>query len=250
MTAMVVEERRAPLVRLFAATPTIELAAGVPPTKGRERCVEAAAWLVEHPHCPPRQMSEALGIAEGTRRATLSHLRWWLDVTPDGQMYLPLAYRGTVALAPEVTSDWARLQRLVIGGVDVVPYDRLLDALDLVRGPFLGNQTANSFMWRWADMMARRVHDVVERIAVRAATNAHVNGDANRVDWIYARALHVVTEPELVRALDRAHAQRDSFRLDETPAGQPCWEQVGRRPTVVSPAVLTRVRRTLATPHS
>lgn len=196
------EDRRVPSVRLFASTPTIEAAGGVPPARGRERCVEVAAWLVEHPHCPPAQMSAALGIAEGTRRSTLSHLRWWLDVAPDGRLYLPLAYRGTVALAPQVTSDWARIQRLVIGGVDLVPHERLISVLDLVRGPFLGNQRASSFMWGWADMMTRRVHDVIERVAVRAASQARAEGNWAKVDWIRDRALNVLTEPELFDALE------------------------------------------------
>lgn len=169
---MLIEEWRVPMVRLFAVTPTIESAGGPPPAKGRERCVEAAAWLVEHPNYPPAFMSRSIGVAESTRRSTLSRLRWWLDVAPDGRPYLPLAYHGTVSLAPEVTSDWSRMQRLVIGGVDLVPHERLIGVLDLVRGPFLGNQTSSSFMWSWADLTARRAHDLIQRVAVRAASQA------------------------------------------------------------------------------
>jgi hypothetical protein len=129
-------------------------------------------------------MSRSMGLAESTRRSTLSRLRWWLDVAPDGRPYLPLAYHGTVSLAPEITSDWSKMQRLVIGGVDLVPHDRLIGVLDLVRGPFLGNQTSSSFMWSWADLTARRAHDLIQRVAVRAASQARAEGNWAKVDWI------------------------------------------------------------------
>lgn len=235
---MAIEERRVPVVRLFAVTPTIESAGGIAPARGRERCVEAAAWLVEHPNRPAAFMARSLGIAETTRRSTLSRLRWWLDVAPDGRMYLPLAYRGTVSLAPEVTSDWARIQRLVVGGVDMVPHDRLISVLDLVRGPFLGNQTSSRFMWGWADATARRAHNLIGRVAVRAATQARTEGNWAKVDWIRDRALNVLTEPELLDALEPASARTRDGRPTAPAPGPSRWEVTHPTPDVRAPAAL------------
>lgn len=239
---MLIEEWRTPMVRLFAVTPTIESAGGPPPSKGRERCVEAAAWLGEHPNYPPAFMSRSMGIAESTRRSTLSRLRWWLDVAPDGRPYLPLAYHGTVSLAPEVTSDWSKMQRLVIGGVDLVPHDRLIGVLDLVRGPFLGNQTSSSFMWSWADLTARRAHDLIQRVAVRAASQARAEGNWAKVDWIRDRALHVLTEPELLAALEPTTPRASEGRGALPASGPSKWEIT--HPTLApktAPAVVGRL---------
>lgn len=225
-----------PLVRLFAEVPTILAAQGEPPARGSARCVEAAAWLVQHPGCPSYRMSMTLGLAEGSRRATLSKLRWWLGTAPDGGLHLPLAYQGTVSLAPRVTSDFALMRRLVTGGVDHVPRERLEAALDLIQGPFLGNQRVRSHMWGWADDTARRLPRLVGQMASRAASLARAENDWDRFDWVRDRARHVLSESELFEAMEPPSAiARGQERWWPRAEPAPRFEVIQHQPVRVAP---------------
>ncbi len=225
-----------PLVRLFAETPTIVAAQGEQPVRGSARCVEAAAWLVQHPGCPSYRMSMTLGLAEGSRRSTLSKLRWWLGAAPDGSLHLPLAYQGTVSLAPRVTSDLALMRRLVMGGIDHVPRERLEAALDLIEGPFLGNQRVRSHMWGWADDVARRLPRLVGLMASRAAGLARAEDDWERFDWVRSRARNVLSESELFEAMEPPSAiARGPRRWWPTSEPAPRFEVIRHQPVQVAP---------------
>ncbi|MFT3876379.1 MAG: LysM peptidoglycan-binding domain-containing protein [Propioniciclava sp.] len=114
----------------------VELAgcAGTPPARAVRQCLEYCAWLLLNPGSTAVQMTHALLVADGTRRSNMSRLRTWLGSDAEGSLYLPDAYSGRIALHPDVTSDWEELRLLTEGGINHLPLDRLVAALELVRG--------------------------------------------------------------------------------------------------------------------
>ncbi|MCA0296567.1 MAG: LysM peptidoglycan-binding domain-containing protein [Actinobacteria bacterium] len=192
------------IVRLVAATAHPEVlligptglrgAPGPEPTRSRQQLIEACTWLVEHPGTTATAMSDALMVAESTRRSNLSRLRTWLGVAPDGTAYLPDAYSGRIFLHPGVTSDWQRLQALLAPGVDQVGEGTLVAALDLVRGAPLADAAPSQ--WHWAEELRTDISCALRDVGLVLADRALARGDIDLARWAASRALTVAAEDE------------------------------------------------------
>jgi hypothetical protein len=188
---------RHPLLRLLGP---IELqgAAGVEPPRASRQCLEYCAWLLENPGTTAQAMGTALAVAEGTRRSNMSRLRSWLGERPDGGAYLPDAYSGRIALSPEVSSDWQRVQILTSGGVNRASDTSLRTVLDLVRGAPLADAAPGQ--WHWAEELRTDMISCVRDVGAELAERALDAGDLTLARWAAARALVAAPGDELLLA--------------------------------------------------
>lgn len=191
-------------------------ARGTPPTRAERSCLEYCAWLLEHPGATASQMTDALIVAEGTRRSNMSRLRTWLGRDDEDEPYLPDAYSGRIHLHSDVSSDWQRLQILLGQGVNIAPKESLVAALDLVRGAPLAD--AAPTQWHWAEPLRSDMVATIRDIGARLSELALDTGDLDLVRWATARALAAAPQDELliglrIRAEHRAGNQREVERL-------------------------------------
>lgn len=186
--------------------------AGAPPPRAVRQCVEYCAWLHLHPGGSPVQMANALLVAEGTRRSNMSRLRSWLGARPDGALYLPDAYSGRIMLHDDVTSDWDDLSLLVVGGVNRAPLERLMAALDLVRGAPLADAAPGQ--WGWAEEFRSDAAALIRDIGVVAAREARARGDLEGSRWAANRALAAAPDDELLLG-ERIRTEHAAGRSDE-----------------------------------
>jgi len=171
-------------------------AAGPDPVRSRTQLLEMCAWLLEHPGRTATQMSDALLIAEGTRRSNMSRLRAWLGTDADGEAYLPDAYSGRIRLHPEVTSDADDLARLTAAGVNRVPDGALVAALSLVRGGVLADAAPGQ--WFWAEELRSDLAATVRDAALVLVERALVRKEIDLARWAGRRGLVVAPEDELL----------------------------------------------------
>lgn len=220
-------EEAVDIVRLRTHTPEhpslrmlgpIELtgAAGSEPTRSRQQLLETCGWLLEHPGSTAVAMSSALLIAEGTRRSNVSRLRSWLGTDPQGNLYLPDAYSGRIALSADVSSDWQRMQLLLGRGADRAPASALVAALELVRGAPLADAAPGQ--WHWADELRIDMVSAVRDTGLVLVDHALGQADIDLARWAAARALTAAPEDELllsarIRTEHQAGNRREVERL-------------------------------------
>ena len=173
-------------------------AAGPDPVRSRTQLLEMCAWLLEHPGRTATQMSDALLIAEGTRRSNMSRLRAWLGADPEGEPYLPDAYSGRIRLHPDVTSDADDLARLTAAGVNRVPDGALVAALNLVRGGVLADAAPSQ--WFWAEELRSDLAATVRDAALVLVERALARKEIDLARWAGRRGLVVAPEDELLMA--------------------------------------------------
>lgn len=186
--------------------------AGPPPTRAVRQLVEYCAWLLLHPGCTPQQMGAALLVAEGTRRSNMSRLRSWLGADETGELYLPDAYSGRIELHDQVTSDWDEFSLLTAGGVNRLPLDRLITALELVRGAPLAD--ASPSQWGWAEEFRSDAASLIRDVGVVAARLARERGDLDTARWAANRALTAAPDDELLLG-ERIRTEHQAGRDDE-----------------------------------
>ena len=172
-------------------------AAGQRPARAERSCLEYLAWLLDHPGASSVLMTRDLMVAEGTRRSNLSRLRAWLGRAPDGSLYLPEAYSGRLHLHPTVTSDWQRFDLLVAHGVAATPTDRLIAALNLVRGVPLAD--ASAIQWGWAEPARVDLNRTIRRAGAELAERALAVDDLDLARWAVARASYAGDDETLLR---------------------------------------------------
>jgi hypothetical protein len=143
-------------------------------------------------------MSQALVVAEGTRRSNMSRLRSWLGANTDGEPYLPDAYSGRIMLHPSVSSDWQQLQILTSAGVNRTSDEGLHAALKLVRGAPLADAAPGQ--WHWAEMLRTDMISCVRDIGVELTDRALLAGDLDHARWVATRALVAAPGDELLLA--------------------------------------------------
>ena len=209
--APVPEHRTGPRLNLLGP---IELTgcAGPAPKRAPRQLIEYCAWLLLHPGSTPQQMGAALHVAEGTRRSNLSRLRSWLGDDRSGALYLPDAYSGRIQLHDEVTSDWDELLVLTAGGINRLPLDRLLTALELVRGAPLAD--AAPTQWGWAEEFRSDAASLIRDVGVVAARAARERGDLETSRWAANRALTASPDDELLLG-ERIRTEHSAGRPDE-----------------------------------
>ncbi|WP_425310553.1 LysM peptidoglycan-binding domain-containing protein [Ammonicoccus fulvus] len=195
-------------------------ARGERPARAVRQCVEYAAWLLENPRATATSMGSALLVAEGTRRSNMSRLRSWLGADEEGDRYLPEAYSGRIALHPDVTSDWQRMQLLTVGGINRSSDANLIQVLDLVRGAPLADAAPGQ--WGWAEELRTDISSFVRDVALVVAERALARGEVDLARWAVNRALNAAPEDEQllvarVRAEhlagNRSEVERLSLRL-------------------------------------
>lgn len=172
---------------------------GVPPSRAGRQCVEYAAWLLEHPGATGQEMAAGLLVAEGTRRSNMSRLRLWLGHDADGRAYLPEAYSGRIELHPDVTSDWLRLQALLVIGVNRAADGALRAALELVRGAPLADAAPGQ--WTWAEELRTDMCSMIRDAAHVLAERALAGGDHATARWACERGLLAAEEDERLLCL-------------------------------------------------
>lgn len=186
--------------------------AGTTPPRAIRQCVEYCAWLHLRDGGTPVQMCQELLVAEGTRRSNMSRLRTWLGTDADGNLYLPDAYSGRIELTDAVGSDWAELNLLVSGGVNRQPLDRLLRALELVRGAPLADAAPGQ--WGWAEEFRSDAAALIRDIGVVAGRTAREKGDLDRARWAVVRALAAAPDDELLFG-ERIRIEKAAGRREE-----------------------------------
>ncbi|MBK8462168.1 MAG: hypothetical protein IPL36_03735 [Nigerium sp.] len=202
---------RGPHLRLLGP---VELTgcAGAPPTRAIGQCLEYCAWLLLHPGATSVQMTRSLLVADATRRSNMSRLRAWLGSTPDGALYLPDAYSGRIHLHADVSSDWDELTLLTAGGVNRLPLDRLITALELVRGAPLADAAPGQ--WGWAEEFRSDAAALIRDIGVVASRSARQRGDLDTARRAVNRALLAAPEDELLLA-ERIRTEHAAGRGDD-----------------------------------
>ena len=179
-------------------------AAGPAPARSLRQCEEYCAWLLENPRSTATRMATELVVAETTRRSNMSRLRSWLGVDAEGQPYLPEAYSGRIALHPQVTSDWQRMQVLVAPGLNRLTAETLVDVLELVRGAPLADAAPGQ--WRWAEELRTDMASVARDAGVLLTRWAIEHRDLDLARWAAARALLAAPEDEML-LVERIHTE-------------------------------------------
>lgn len=205
------ESRTGPRINLLGPVELLGCTGPTPPRAMRQ-LIEYCAWLLLHPGASPQQMVGSLVVAEGTRRSNMSRLRTWLGADPAGDLYLPDAYSGRIELHPEVGSDWDDLQVLTAGGVNRLPLERLIAALDLVRGAPLADAAPGQ--WGWAEEFRADAAALIRDVGVVAARVAREQGDLDTSRWAANRALAAAPDDELLLG-ERILTELASGRTDE-----------------------------------
>lgn len=202
---------RGPVLRLLGPV-TLEGATGEPPARAARQCLEYCGWLLDHPGATSTQMAAELLVAEGTRRSNMSRLRTWLGSDAAGTPYLPDAYSGRIHLHDAVTSDWEQFRRLLLGGVDRAPTERLVAALELVRGAPLADAAPGQ--WHWAEELRSDMVALVRDAGVVLAARARAERDLELARWAAHRALAAAPDDELLLG-ERLRTEYAAGRLDE-----------------------------------
>lgn len=188
-------------------------ATGSLPPRASKQCLEYCAWLLENPGTTAQAMSQALVVAEGTRRSNMSRLRTWLGVSVEGEPYLPDAYTGRITLHPSVSSDWQQLQILTAAGVNRASDEGLHAALMLIRGAPLADAAPGQ--WHWAELLRTDMISCVRDIGVELTDRALLAGDLDRARWAASRALIAAPGDELLLAA-RIRTEHQAGNVVET----------------------------------
>lgn len=185
----------APFLRMLGPIELVN-ADGPRPSRAVKQCEEYCAWILAHPGSSAGRMTRDLLVADATRRSNMSRLRAWLGRDPDGQLYLPDAYTGRIALHPGVSSDWEQLQVLIAGGVNRATDQALQAAMSLVRGAPLADAAPGE--WRWAEELRTDMVCAVRDIGVALAEHCLLRHDLDQARWAASKALAAAPEDELL----------------------------------------------------
>jgi DNA-binding SARP family transcriptional activator len=181
---------RAPAVRLFGPV-TVVGATGPEPVVVKDGRAVAnhlgrATALVAFLACTPQgatteQVGAALSPVRRLSPATIwslaSRTRKWLGNDPEGLPYYPRTPdAGAHRLHPAVRTDWNRWLDLVGEDAALTSTDRLLDALDLVRGRPFGDVVERHYAW--AEPIRQEMVAAVVDVAHEVARRALSSGDA------------------------------------------------------------------------
>jgi nucleoid-associated protein YgaU/DNA-binding SARP family transcriptional activator len=170
---------RPPLLRVLGPV-TMEVASGITlPGIEARRATELVAYLAFHPGAGEDELRAALWPTRrhGTKevRGLVSRARRWLGTDADGREHLPRTDASGFRLHG-VDTDWSRFLGLVGEDVTAVRTDRLLTALDLVRGPVFQGIPPRGYAWAqpiWEELTASVV-DVAHEVARRALTTGDI----------------------------------------------------------------------------
>lgn len=200
-----------PVVRLLGPV-VLEGATGGGPPRASRQCVEYLAWLLEHPGATATQMVGELLIADSTRRSNMSRLRTWLGADAAGDPYLPDAYSGRIHLHDAVTSDWEQFRQVLLGGVNRASTERLVAALELVRGAPLADAAPGQ--WHWAEELRSDMVALIRDAGVVLASRAREERNLELARWAANRALAAAPDDELLLG-ERLRTEYAAGRLDE-----------------------------------
>jgi hypothetical protein len=200
----------------------IEVSAPGQLEEGRaEACTEALVYLAAHPAgVHPTVLGSAVwprGVSPTVRDATVARLRDWLGRDSEGRPNLVTVSDGRLRLGPEVRTDWAVFEALLLLAEQRPASEEtyLQQALALVRGRLLQARRPRRYAWlarenleyevpaRIADAAHRLVELRLARGSAAGAVQAAIGGLRGAPD-----------EEGLWRDLLRAtHATGDTARL-------------------------------------
>ncbi|MFE5309865.1 LysM peptidoglycan-binding domain-containing protein [Isoptericola sp. NPDC056605] len=155
------DEDETPRVVVLGPVDLLNPGGKVEPSK-RARLLEYATYLALHPGATHTAIDDAIWPDRrtednlNTRNTATSKLRRWVGKTPDGQDYLPPHQAGEgYAFHPDVTTDAAQWDTLIVQDPINAPTENLENALQLVRGmPFQGTHRRR---YAWAEPIKRRL---------------------------------------------------------------------------------------------
>lgn len=129
--------------------------------------VHAVFWPGQ-PASGKKAASDRNGLASKTRR--------WLGQNDEGEWYLPLITTGEYRLHEDVRTDWQDFLELVGDDLSAAPTDRLLGALDLVKGPPITGVQDKRYVFadRLRHEMIALIGDVAHEAATRGLTAGQV----------------------------------------------------------------------------
>lgn len=169
------------------------------PCRAVKQCQEYCAWLLENPGATTAQMTNALMVADGTRRSNMSRLRTWLGADYAGRAYLPKAHSGKIFLHSAVSSDWEQFQLLISNGAADASDSALRAALQLVRGAPLADAAPGQ--WIWAESMRSQMVSMIRDAALVLGHRRLKVGDLATARTVASKALLATPSDELLLSL-------------------------------------------------
>lgn len=164
----------------------------------RDVSLEAIVYMALHPQATTASLDVALwpdsDNPASTRAPALSRARRWLGTDDHGDPYLA---HHTYRLSEKVTTDWARFQQLISGGIDKTGTRALEEALDLVTGrPFSGIRTqSRTPRYTWAEPIRQRMIEAITSVSYELAQRRWLVSDWLGVEAALVRGIEV--EPAL-----------------------------------------------------
>ena len=177
---------------LILGPPALDAGAGQTNTRYQRRSLEVMLYLLEHPGTTSATLISRFYISRDYAKSLISALRKMLGRDPAGRLYLPelTGAGGGYTLDPVVTSDWARVQRLIGRGVNTAADENLMHVLGMVRGtPLEGAED-----WVGADVLRPDMSSTISDAAHQLVDRALDRNDLELARWAAARGL--VAEPE------------------------------------------------------
>ena len=114
--------------------------------------------------------------ANDDRNGLLSKTRRWLGQNDDGEWYVPYITTGEYRLHDDVRSDWQDFVDLIGTDLSSTPTDRLLAALDLVKGQPISGVPDKRYVFadRLRNEMIAMIGDVAHEAATRSLSTGKV----------------------------------------------------------------------------
>lgn len=183
-----------PAVSISALGPTTIRGFTGQPSRDQRRATELLTLLATKRQIRGTEISSAMAISLPTVRSMTAHLRRWIGHA--ASTLLPPAYDGHYRLAPQVRSDWERLQLLL--GIDApsTSSDALDAALRLVRGVPIADARPGTY--GWADALRIELAQLIRDAAHESASRATSAGALDRARWAIGRGLTGSPDDELL----------------------------------------------------
>ena len=145
---------------------------------------ELVAFLSVNPNATAEQVHAVFWpgqIASGKkanddRNGLTSKTRRWLGQNDDGELYVPLVTTGEYRLHEDVRSDWQDFLGLIGDEISDTPTDRLLAALELVKGQPISGVPDKRYVFadRLRNEMIATIGDVAHEVATRSLSTGKV----------------------------------------------------------------------------
>ena len=184
---------------------------------------EIVSYLALHPvGVHPTVLASAIwprGVTSDVRDGTLTQMRDWLGIDPEGVPRLREGHDGRLHLSPDVPCDWDVLRTLLSRAQQAPELSRerdlLVRALHLVRGPVAGGITHGTYTWLPRTDLERQAEELIVDAADRLSQICAAEGDMVAVEQASAAGLRAVPEAQhLWRHIIRAeHALGGPGRL-------------------------------------